>query len=216
MSEEIKIILADDHPLMRKGLKDIIEEQVAWKIVGEAGDGKQTLELIKKLNAHLIIMDIDMPEPTGLQITQKIQEWKIPIDIIVLTMYDKETIFYRAMDYGVKGYVIKDSVITEIVDAIKSVLDGKYYISPSLSGYLVKRGKYNSMEGDNTGTSLLTTTERRILKMISKNLTTKDIANELFISVRTVETHRSNICQKLKLHGTNALLRFALENRDMI
>lgn len=215
MNEDITIVLADDHPLMRKGLKDIIEESGGYRIIGEAGDGKQTLELIEKLKPKLVVMDIDMPEPNGLEVAKTIQEKNLSTDVIVLTMYDKETMFNRAMDLGVLGYVIKDSLITEIVDAIKSVIEGKYYISPSISGYLIKRGKYKSSKDDQTGISNLTTTEQKILKMISENLTTKEIANDMFISTRTVETHRSNICQKLNLHGTNALLRFALEKRDL-
>ena len=214
MSDSISIILSDDHPLLRKGLKDIIEEHEAWHVVGEASDGERTLELIEQCNPDIMIIDIDMPKLNGLEVARIVKKRKLAVGLIILTMYEKETFFNRAMDLGVMGYVIKDSAATEIVDAIKSVAAGKYYISPSISGFLVKRGQYAS--DDAVGISLLTATERRVLKMVAENMTTKDIANELFIGIRTVETHRLNICQKLNLHGTNALLRFALAQRDVL
>lgn len=216
MPENIKIIIADDHPLMRKGLKDLFEEHSGnWQVVGEASDGEEALVLIEKFAGSILIIDIDMPRLNGLEVAKIIQAKKISSGIIILTMYDKENMFNRAMDLGVMGYVIKDSAANEIIDAVKNVALGKFYISPSISGFLVKRGQfYSAGTGDAAGISSLTGTERKILKMISNNLTTKEIANYLFISIRTVETHRSNICQKLNLHGTNALLRFALEQKD--
>jgi DNA-binding NarL/FixJ family response regulator len=218
MINELKIILADDHPLMRKGLKDLFEENKNnWKVVDEASDGEEALEMIQKYNNAILIIDIDMPKLNGLEVSKIIQSKKLPVKIIVLTMYDKENIFNRAMDLGIMGYVIKDSAANEIIDAVKSVSENKFYISPSISSFLVKRGQfYSSGSSDAAGISNLTGTERKILKMIANNLTTKEIANDLFISIRTVETHRSNICQKLNLHGTNALLRFALEQRDIL
>jgi DNA-binding NarL/FixJ family response regulator len=132
-------------------------------------------------------------------------------------MHNKESFFDHAMDLGILGYVIKDSTDTEIIDAIKNVSAGKYYLSPSISGFAIRRGQYiNPGTEDVIGISKLTTAERKILKMISENMSTKEIANKLFISVHTVERHRANICQRLDLHGTNVLLRFALEHKDVL
>ena len=148
--KEATIIIADDHPLMRKGLKDIIEGGSEWKIVGEAGDGESALELIEKLKPTAAVIDIDMPKLNGLEVVKIINQKKIPVKIIILTMYDKETIFNRAMDLGVRGYVIKDSAVTEVVEALKNVISGKYYISPVFSDFLLKRGHFtpedNSVE----------------------------------------------------------------------
>ncbi|HOJ08880.1 MAG: response regulator transcription factor [Ignavibacteriota bacterium] len=217
MDEKVKIIIADDHPLMRKGIKDILEENKDWIVVGEAGDGQQTLELFKKLKPDVLIIDIDMPKLNGLEVIKIIKDDESMIRIIILTMYDEEIIFNRAMDLNVMGYVIKDSVVTEIYESVKNVLAGKHYISPSISGFLVKRDvKINTVPNYIAGISKLTPTERKILSLISKNYTSKSIANKLFVSVKTIETHRSNICQKLGIHGTNALLKFALMNKEIL
>ena len=206
------IVLADDHPLLRKGLKDIIDEENSLRVVGEAGDGEQALELIQQLKPDIAILDIHMPKLSGLEVVNKIQQQKLKVDIIILTMYDKDNIFNRAMDLGVKGYIMKDSALTEIVNAVKNVVNGKYFISSSISGLLVKRSHQSTPEDDDSGISNLTI----ILRMIANNMTTKEIANELFISNHTVDTHRSNICQKLNLRGTNALLHFVLDHQNLI
>lgn len=217
MDVKVNMVIADDHPLMRKGIADILEENKQWKVVGEAADGEQALHLIDEVHPQVLIIDIDMPKVNGLEVAKIIQRRSLPVSVIVLTMYDNETIFNRAVDYGVKGYVLKDSVVTEIVDAVRSVVAGKHYLSPSMSGFLVKRAQsMTANAGSIAEIARLTPAERRVLKMIADNRTTKQIAEELFISVRTVETHRSNICQKLGLHGTNALLRFALEHKNVL
>lgn len=214
--KNICTIIADDHPLMRRGIKDVLEENNI-SVIGEAGDGEETINLTKTLQPDILIIDIDMPKLNGLEVIELLKKEQIPTKIIVLTMYDKESIFNRALDLGVIGYVLKDSVVNEILDAIKSVMEGKYYISPLISNFLINRGlKSEKYPEVITGISKLTPTEKKILKLISQNFTTKEIANELFISIKTVETHRSNICQKLGIHGTNALLRFALENKEIL
>ncbi len=217
MKEDTQIIIADDHPLLRRGVKELIEGESGWIVVGEASDGEKALELARKFPAAILIIDIIMPKMNGFEVAKAIGENKLPNNIIILSMHNKESFFDRAMDLGILGYVIKDSADTEIIDAIKNVSAGKYYLSPSLSSLAVKRGQYiTSAKDDAVGISRLTATERKILKMISENLTTKDIANKLFISVHTVERHRANICHRLDLHGTNVLLRFALEHKEIL
>lgn len=217
ISKKTSIIIADDHPLMRRGIRDVLEENNDLIIIGEAQDGEETFNLTKTLQPDILIIDIDMPKLNGLEVINLLKKEQINTKIIVLTMYDKESIFNKAIDLGVIGYVLKDAVINEIIDAVKNVQDGKYYISPLISNFLVNRGlKSEKYPEVFAGISKLTPTERKILKMISQNRTTKEIANELFISIKTVETHRANICQKLGLHGTNALLRFALENKEIL
>lgn len=215
--QKITIIIADDHPLLRRGVRELIEEQEGWQVIGEASDGEKALELARKFPAAILIIDIVMPKMNGFEVVKAIRENKLPNNIIILSMHNKESFFDRAMDLGILGYVIKDSADTEIIDAIKNVSAGKYYLSPYISGFAVKRGQYITTGSDDViGISRLTVTERKILKMISENMSTKDIANKLFISIHTVERHRANICQRLDLHGTNSLLRFALENKDIL
>jgi DNA-binding NarL/FixJ family response regulator len=217
MKQEISIIIADDHPLLRRGVKELIEEQEGWQVVGEASDGEKALELVKKFKDAILIIDIMMPKMNGFEVAKAMRENKLSNNIIILSMHNKESFFDHAMDLGILGYVIKDSTDTEIIDAIKNVSAGKYYLSPSVSGLAVKRSQYFVSGSDDViGISRLTVTERKILKMISENMSTKDIANKLFVSIHTVERHRANICQRLDLHGTNVLLRFALEHKEIL
>ncbi|MBI3112309.1 MAG: response regulator transcription factor [Ignavibacteriales bacterium] len=209
----VTLLLADDHPLMRKGLKEVIEEDGRYTIVAEAGDGEKALELIERHQPSIAIVDIDMPRLGGLELAKTVLSKRIPVDIIILTMHDKQNVFNRAMDLGVMGYVVKDSALTDILDAITLVGSGRHYISPSLSGLLLKRSRSGEAADYPTLISLLTPTERKILRLIAEEKTTKEIADHLFVSVRTIDTHRAHICSKLDLHGPTALLRFALENK---
>lgn len=211
------ILLADDHPLMRKGLRDVIEEEKGYSIIGECGNGKQAVEKVRTLRPDIALFDIDMPGMDGLEAAAEIIRQKLPTRIIFLTMYDQENIFNRAMDIGAFAYVMKESAVAEIMDAIRSVAAGKYYVSPSMSGILLKRNSAASGQPELLPSLLLLTpAERKILKLISKQHTTAEIALELSVSPRTVESHRSNICQKLAITGNNALLKFALEHKSKL
>lgn len=215
--EKIKVLIADDHPLILRGIKDVLEENNQVKIIGEAFDGEEAYKMTRELSPDILIIDIDMPKLNGLEVIKMIKKELPLIKIIVLTMYDKETIFNRAVDLGVSGYILKDSLVNEIFEAVKLVSIGKSYISPQISNFLIKRTiRMDYASEIISGISKLTPTERKILRLIAQNLTTKEIANELFISIKTVETHRNNICQKLGVHGTNALLRFALEHKEIL
>ena len=210
----VTVLLADDHPLMRKGLREIIDEQEGMSVVDECVDGEQAALQIAALRPAVAVLDIDMPKKTGLDVAEGILRSNIPTRIIFLTMYQKENMFARAMELGAYGYVLKDSAVTEIIDAINAVASGKRYVSPALSDIMLKP---KDAPGDRTSiASLLTPTERRILIMISEQKSTKEIADELFVSPRTVETHRAHMCEKLNLSGNNALLKFALEQKDRI
>jgi len=214
--KDTTIILADDHPLLRLGLREIIHQHDGFRIVAEAGSGDRALELIEQLRPAIAILDIDMPKLSGLEVVKQVIARKIPTEIIILTMHDEASFLERALDLGVLGYVLKDSVENEIFSAIESVKNGKPYISPSLSNILLKSNSH-SKEGSQKklGITDLTPTEYKILKFVADDKTTKEIADMLFVSERTVESHRSSICAKLDLHGQNALLRYAitLKNR---
>lgn len=210
------ILLADDHPILRKGLREIIEEGENFSVVAETSNGESALALIEQYLPDIAVLDVDMPKMSGLEVAVAVQEKKLKTKIIILTMYDNENIFNRALDSGVLGYLLKDNAISEILEALQKVNEGKYYITPSLSEFLVKRApNRQTREGQNI-LGQLSPTERKVLKLVSDNLTNKEIAEKLFISIRTVETHRNNICQKLNLQGPNALLKFAVENKFLL
>lgn len=214
MNNEIQIVMADDHPIVRQGLRQTIEADAALKIVAEAGDGKTALSLIVQHQPAVAVLDIDMPEQDGFSVARAVRQQNLGVEIVFLTIHREEELFQAALDLGAKGYVLKDSAVTDIVAAIKSVAAGQHYISPQLSSYLLKRSKsVAELNARKPGLEDLTPTERRILKLIAQDKSSKEIAAELFISHRTVETHRTNISRKLELHGNLALVKFALEHK---
>lgn len=214
MKKKIRIIIADDHPLLLSGLRQIIEGEQDIEIIGEAGDGEKALQVIEEKKPEIAVLDIDMPKKTGFDVLKDVNKMKIPVKIIFLTMYKEENLFNEAMDLGIKGYVLKESAADDICECIRLVANDDYAISPLISNYLVNRIKSKKkLEKDKPSLNDLTAMERKILKMISENKSSKEIAEELFISYKTVETHRSNISKKLNLHGSLSLVRFALENK---
>ena len=218
MSENYKhsVILADDHPLLLRGLSEIIEDEENFDIVAQASDGEKALLLIEEYKPDLAVLDIDMPRLTGLEIAEKIKSKDVKTRIVFLTMHNKESIFNRAMNLGAYGYLMKDSVLVEIIEALSAVVSGKHYISKSLTDLLIRRTTEQPIDNTKTLISTLTAAELKIIKLISLNKPSKEIAEELSVSIRTVETHRSNICSKLELSGTNSLLKFALEHKEQL
>ena len=217
MNAEITVIIADDHPIFRQGLRQTIESDHSLKILAEASDGRTALKLMDEMRPDVAVLDVNMPEMKGLEVAREAQRQQLPVRIIFLTMYDDERMFNEALNVGAKGYVLKDSAISDIVAGVKAVAGGQHYISPSISNYLMNRAARSAaLTQQAPGLQDLTPTELRILKMIADNQSSKEIAEKLFISHRTVESHRHNICQKLGLHGNNALIRFAVEHRSQL
>ena len=203
--------------MIRHGLRQAIEANAAWQIVGEAEDGDRALELIAQLRPAIAVLDISMPGRTGFEVAQSLRQKQIPTQIIFLTMYREEDFFQRALDLEVRGYVLKDSAVIDVISAITAVSGGEHYTSPALTSYLIKNrsaGTTLAPPEHGLGLHLLSPTERRVLELIAEYKTSKDIAEELSTSPRTVETHRTNISQKLGLHGRHALMKFALEHKS--
>lgn len=195
-------------------MREIVESDPDIRILGEASDGQAALDMIKELRPDVAVLDINMPKLKGFDVAREIQQKEQSVGIIFLTMYDDERMFNQALNVGAKGYLLKDSAISDIVSSIRSVAAGQHYISPAISNFLVNRAaRVATLEEQTPGLKDLTPTELRILKLIAQNISSKEIAEQLFISYRTVENHRHNIRQKLRLHGNNALVRFALEHR---
>lgn len=212
---ELSIVIADDHPMFRVGLRETIESEPGFKVVGEAGDGEQALEMISRMHPSIAILDVSMPKLDGLALARKLVVQEPAVGVILVTMYREQKLFTQALEAGVKGYVLKDSAVTDIISCIKAVAAGQNYASPELTTYLVKRVRQAETAGlARSDLEGLTTTELRILSLLAEYKTSKEIAQELFISPRTVDTHRNNICQKLEIHGSHALVKFALAHKD--
>jgi two-component system, NarL family, response regulator DegU len=217
MNQTISVIVAEDHPVFRKGLRDAIEDDRTLQLVAEAGDGEVALRLIEEHLPDVALLDIDMPGMNGLQVARSIQERNLFVATVILTIYKEEDMFNEAMDAGVRGYVLKETAIVDLLEAIKAVTMGEYYFSPTIAGYLVNRSKRaKDLLEQKPSMQHLTQSERRILKLIAVNKTSKEIADELSISYRTVETHRTNIATKLNLHGPHSLLKFAIHNKSSL
>jgi len=215
MKPEIRIVIADDHPIFRRGLRSVIETDQKLKIVAEAEDGEAALEQIQTLQPEIAILDMEMPNRDGFEVMQEIQEKKLPVAIIFLTMHRDERLFNTALDRGAKGYVLKDSAVNDIIAGINAVAAGEHFISPQLSTYLLnRRSKRASLKEQKPGLDKLTPTERQVLRLIAANKTSREIADCLGISARTVEKHRANTSEKLELHGSHALLNFALDHKS--
>jgi DNA-binding NarL/FixJ family response regulator len=215
MSTEIRIAIADDHPLLRKGLRMVLEADPNVKVVLEAGDGEALLAQLDESRPHIAIVDVDMPKQDGFAVAREIQRRQIPVDVAFLTIHDEEAVFHAAMDLGIKGYLLKDDASIEVMEAVRTIRAGRFYVSPPLVAYLLRRrNRSQALLESEPGLKGLTASERRILHMIAENKSSKEIGAELFIHYRTVENHRVNICQKLGLKGTNSLLRFALQHKN--
>jgi len=210
MSDKIKIIIADDHHIFRKGILSILKDDESIEIIGEASNGEEALHLVEKLKPDIALFDIDMPILSGLEAARKIKSEGIKTKVVVLTIHKDKEYFDEAMELDIKAYVLKESISNDLIDCIKEVASGNYYISPSISGYLVQKSNTKKKENE---LDKLTPAEKEILKFISQNKTSTQIAEELFRSVRTIENHRNNICKKLGLSGQNALLLFAYDNK---
>lgn len=206
-----RIVIADDHVLFRQGIKKILEEMDDIEIVGEAKDGLELLNLLRKLTPHMVILDISMPNLRGIEATHEIKVINPAIKILILTMHKSKEYLYHAISAGAEGYVLKEDADTDLFSAIERIRKGKTYISPILSEELtddlvqVCRGKHKIPSDP------LTPREREVIKLVAEGKTNKEIAHLLFVSVRTVEKHRANIMKKAKLKSTPELIRYAIE-----
>ena len=217
MKRKVKVVLADDHPVYRDGLRQMLELDADLELVHETNNGRDALDQARRLKADVLLLDIEMPQMSGLDVARERQRRKDSFEIILLTMHREEDLFNEAMDLGVNGYVLKDSASADILNAVHSVADGRPYISPSLTGFMMNRASGAQVfRAAQPGLDALTASERRILKLIASDRTSKEIADELGLSPRTVENHRTNICAKLDLHGSHALLKFAFEHRSKL
>jgi DNA-binding NarL/FixJ family response regulator len=215
--QKIKVLIADDHPIFRRGLGHVIESAAQLKLVGEAANGEIALKLIETEMPDVAVLDVDMPVLDGIEVARRAQKKFPHLKTVFLTMHKDRQILNAVKELEVKGYVLKDSAIAEIVNCIVQVTAGKIYLSPEISALLLQDDKTTKPTlTENSPVSKLTASERQILALVAQSKTNKEIAAELFLSVRTVENHRFNICAKFGLKGNHALVKYALENKESI
>lgn len=208
----IRVFNADDHPLLRKGVSDLLIETEDMEWAGSAGDGKEALEKLRSIQPDVALLDIEMPFHSGLEVARLLLQEGLKTRFVLLTLFKDESFLHNAIEMGIKGYLVKESSEKEILDCIRSVFRGQAYVNPSLTHYLIDQQKKQR-----TILSRLSDHETNILRLIARQKTTAEIAEMLFISPKTVANHRSNISKKLQLTGEqNALLKWAIEHRELL
>ncbi len=212
----IKVMIADDHTLMRAGIRQLLNNAKNIEIVDEASNGREVIQKLQEKQPDVILLDIAMSELNGLEVADRVSKEYPDISVIILSMYANEEYVLQALKAGVSGYLIKDSAPNELEIAIQAVMKGETYLSPSISKKLVSdylRRISNNPEQDNDELSVyvqLTSRQREILQLIAEGNSTKDIAGKLNVSVKTVETHRSKIMERLGIHDIAGLVRYAI------
>jgi two-component system response regulator NreC len=212
--EKIRVFLVDDHTVVRQGLRRILESDDEIEIVGEAGDGRTAIDLVQKLRPHVVVMDVAMPELNGIEATRQITRRVEGTKVLVLSMHGDDVYVRQALKAGARGYLLKDSEDLDLIKAVKAIRGGGSFFSPPvsrvvLSGYLGDRADGEPEDS----VARLTDREREVLQLIAEGKTNKEVAHALSVSINTVETHRKHIMEKLDLHNTAELVRFAIRTK---
>ena len=205
-----RIVVADDHTMLRQGIKRIIEESDGMTVIGEASDGLGLLNLLKKIRPDMVVLDISMPNMRGIEAVCEIKKFHPGVKVLMLTMHKKKAYLYEALSAGADGYLLKEDTDTEFITAIKKIRMGTTYLSPTLSEYLTHDLIEICRKGNRPLSDPLTNREREVLKLIAEGKSNKEVAGLLFISVKTVEHHRARIMKKLNLSNITELVRYAL------
>jgi DNA-binding NarL/FixJ family response regulator len=209
---DLRIVVADDHELIRRGIRQLLASRPGWKVVAEASNGRDAVRYTQQLAPNLAILDLSMPEITGLQAAQEIARLESTTEVILLTMHDSEEIIREALKSGIRGFVLKSDADRDLVDAVETVAKHRQFFTPRvadlvLSGFLATKAR--SHASDN---AQLTLRERQVVQLIAQGRTSKEIASELKISIRTTECHRININRKLNFTSVADLVRYAMRN----
>ncbi|HKV25410.1 MAG TPA: response regulator transcription factor [Candidatus Acidoferrum sp.] len=201
----IRVVLADDHVLVRQGLKSLLERE-KFQVVGEASDGQEAVRLVESLHPDIAVIDISMPVQNGIETVRELAHSNPKTRTILLTQHEEDQYIYEALEAGVKGYVLKNQVSSDLVHAIQSACAGSVYLSPGVSRAVVEGFRNKSQRPSDP----LTVRERQVLQLIAEGKSTKDVASLLGISVKTAESHRTRLMQKLDIHETATLVRYAV------
>lgn len=208
-----RVILADDHVLVRQGLRRVLEGIEDLEVVGEAGDGLEALDLVKRLSPHMVILDISMPRLRGIEAIHEIKAIRPEVAVLILTMHKDKEYLYLALSTGAKGYLLKEDADRDLFSAITRIRQGKTYVSPCLSEELLDDLAHAGRSEGRASCEIdpLTTREREVVKLIAEGRSSKEIADLLYISTRTVDNHRANIMEKLNLKKAVELVKYAIQ-----
>ena len=207
---EIRVLLADDHNIFRDGLRTLIEKEAGMEVVGEAENGRKAIALAEKLLPNVIIMDVSMPDMNGIEATRKIVSAIPDVKVIALSMHSDRRFVLGMLEAGASGYLLKDCAFAELAGAIRQVVTGNTYLSPKIADVVVKGYLHKMMESSPAAVDLMTSREREILQLLAEGLTAKEIAAHVYLSIKTVETHRRNIMQKLNMRSVAELTKYAI------
>jgi two-component system response regulator NreC len=209
----IKILLADDHELIRTGIRNLLESNKDFVIVGESGDGEETITKVREVKPDVVVIDISMPKMSGIEVTKRLKEKFPAVKVLVLTMHENVEYVYQIYKAGAGGYLLKNAGREEITSAIYAVARGEKFFSPRISELMISDYMQKAERRDSQAADVsLTKREEEILRLIAKGMNNQQISDQLFISPRTVDTHRTNIMQKLNIHDAANLVRYALEH----
>jgi DNA-binding NarL/FixJ family response regulator len=214
---KLKVLLADDHAVVRKGLRFVLERDGNVEVIGEAADGREAVKLAERLTPQVVVMDIAMPNLNGIEAAAQILKKNPRIGVVILSMYSDEGYLVRALSAGAKGYLLKDSAEEDLVRAVESVGQGKPFFSPAIAQTLL--GDYMrrlQLENREDSYDLLTDREKEILQLLAEGKSNKEVAALLNVSLHTVETHRTHIMQKLNLHNTAEIVLYAVRKKVIL
>jgi two-component system response regulator NreC len=212
--KKLRILLADDHGLVRRGARAILQAQRDWKVVGEAANGREALEKAVKLKPDVLVADISMPELDGIEVTRQIRESLPEIKVLVLTMHESEHMVRRALQSGANGYLLKTDIVDYLPKAVKAIADNKRFLTPKICDIVLQSflNAGNRSQEEKSASPRLTPRELEIIRLLAEGKSNKELSTQLGITVRTVETHRSKIMLKLGLHSLAELIHYAMRN----
>lgn len=205
----IKVVIADDHRILREGLKNLLTTDPEISVIGEASNGEELLSLLTTIDPDIILMDIGMPVVNGLVATKKVKEQFPYVKVLILTQYDSEEYLYAVLNAGAAGYILKETASTELIWAIKTVNDGLAYLSPAMTQTLIQE-RLEHKDSSSKIKDVLTPREQEIFKLLADGLSNNEIAEKLVISLKTVQTHRAHIMEKLNLNNRTELVKYAI------
>jgi len=207
---KVKVLLADDHIMMRGGLRMLLEQHAELAVVGEAEDGRETVRLVKKLLPDVVVMDIAMPDMNGIEATRQIVAERPGVKVIALSMHSDRHFVSEMLKAGASAYLLKQCAVDELISAIRTVMKNQNYLSPCISGVVVDQIVRNAAISDSTAFSHLTDREREVLQLMAEGKASKVIASQLNLSIKTIETHRMKIMEKLNIHSVAELTKYAI------